>query len=304
MDPPTVINTDEDRRRIGVFMRQYLQMIDPAELTYPPGQLIKSVDVQSFLVDHMFDRRRWRLPPARYSFRVLKKLISIITVAISNPEEDELSDKLMYFFSLELAASGKGSVQEKCAVIYTAPCPNVAPQLTIFEAPYLLASGGNTGQRTWTAALYLASYLFRDGRQYVENRNILELGAGVGFLSIFCAKHLGAKHVLMTDSSDAVMTLAQENVEENKVDQIVKTEILRWGDSCVDDILQRGQNGCDAMQYDVVLAADILYDPQDFPALMSTLGHLFRRWPQLQVLVSTAIRTESTFKSFVDACRK
>lgn len=171
----------------------------------------------------------------------------------------------MYFFSLELAASGKGSVQEKCAVIYTAPCPNVAPQLTIFEAPYLLASGGNTGQRTWTAALYLASYLFRDGRQYVENRNILELGAGVGFLSIFCAKHLGAKHVLMTDSSDAVMTLAQENVEENKVDQIVKTEILRWGDSCVDDILQRGQNGCDAMQYDVVLAADIVsHDPCHF----------------------------------------
>lgn len=87
MAPPTV-NTDEDRRRIGVFMRQYLQMIDPAELTYPPGQLIKSVDVQSFLVDHMFDRRRWRLPPARYSFRVMKKLISIITVAISNPEQD------------------------------------------------------------------------------------------------------------------------------------------------------------------------------------------------------------------------
>ncbi|KAL8960025.1 MAG: hypothetical protein Q9193_003206 [Seirophora villosa] len=307
MAPPTV-NTDQGTtpipKEIGVFIRQYLQMIDPAELTYPPGQLIKSRDIQFLLVVRIFDRRRWRLPPARYAFRVIKKLISIITLAITNPEEDELSDELMYCFSLELAASGNGSLQEKCAVRYTAPSRSFPPQVTILEAPYLLASGGDTGQRTWTAALYLASYLFRDGRQYVENRNILELGAGVGFLSIFCAKHLGARHVLMTDGSDAVMTLAQENVKLNQVDQIVKTEILRWGDSCVDDVLQRGQNGCDAMQYDVVLAADILYDPRDFPALISTLGHLFRRCPQLQVLVSTAIRTESTFKSFVDACRK
>ncbi|KAI4287120.1 MAG: hypothetical protein L6R35_003624 [Caloplaca aegaea] len=298
----------EGWRQIDIFMRKYLQMIDPLELTYPSGEVIKSSAAQSWLVDNLFDRSRWqRLPTARYSYRVMKALIHILTVAISDTEEDGISDKLMYHFTKELVTSQKGdlaSAQEKCPVTYSAPRFDVAQTVTIFETPHLLASGGDTGHRTWPAALYLASYLCRGGKDYIENRSILELGAGLGFLSIFCARHLGAKHVLMTDGSDAVMALAQENVKENGVGQVVKTAILRWGESCVDDIIPQEQNGTDSTQYDVVLAADILYDPKDFPALISTLEQLFRRWPHLEVLVSTAVRTESTFKSFVDACRK
>lgn len=149
-------------------------------------------------------------------------------------------------------------MQEKCPVTYTAPVGEVdAPTVTILEAPFLLSCGGDSGNRTWAAALHLATYLFTDGRHYVENKSVLELGAGLGFLSILCGKHLGAKHVLITDGSEAVMDLAQGNVVLNGVEGVVETSVLKWGTSCIDDVLQ-DESGLTS--YDLILGADIVSD--------------------------------------------
>lgn len=148
------------------------------------------------------------------------------------------------------------SIQEHCPVTYTAPVSEEnAVTVTIVEAPLLLACGGQTGNRTWAAALYLGTFLFNNGRHLIENQTILELGSGLGFVSILCGKHLRAKHVLMTDGSDAVMHLAQENVALNGVDKVVKSDVLLWGTTGVSDIFK---SGCQPMQLDLVLGADIV----------------------------------------------
>lgn len=75
--------------RLEMFKRRYLQMEDPHEITFPPKELIKLPVTQRWMVETMFDRRNIKyLPTARYAFRVMKKLLSILEEAMEDPEED------------------------------------------------------------------------------------------------------------------------------------------------------------------------------------------------------------------------
>lgn len=291
---------------LELFRRKYLQMVDPLELPYPPGSLIRPAGVQHWLCENLFSRRRLTsLPPARYIFRVMKVLLDILVKAMENPERDEIIDEFMDRFTEVLGEARldeMSQAQEKCPVTYTVPLIEDDPRtLTILEAPFLLSSGGDSGNRTWAAALHLATYLFLDGKFFVEGKRVLELGSGLGFLSIFCGKHLAAKQVLMTDGSDAVVDLARTNAALNGVDDLVEALVLKWGISRVDkslhSCLMKAGNWVD-----VVLGADILYDPDDFPALIATMRDLFKVCPELQVLMSSAIRKQSTLDSFLEAC--
>ncbi|KAI4173737.1 MAG: hypothetical protein LQ343_002740 [Gyalolechia ehrenbergii] len=233
----------------------------------------------------------------------MKGLFRILEKAIEDPDKDEIIDEFMARFTDVLGKAEQDDifpVLEKCPVTYTVPVIEESPRtITMFEAPFLLSCGGDSGNRTWAAALHLATYLFTDGRHFVEGKSVLELGAGLGFLSILCGTHLGARHVLVTDGSEAVIDLAQGNVELNGVDGLVETSVLKWGDSRIDEVLVE-ESGM--IWFDLVLGADILYDPRDFPALITTMHDLFDLNSELQILMSSAIRTQSTLDSFLEAC--
>ncbi|KAL8990385.1 MAG: hypothetical protein Q9169_008132 [Polycauliona sp. 2 TL-2023] len=279
-------------------------MLDPDDIKYPMEWFIKLPTTQKWIYDHMFSSDNVKiLPYPPYAYRILKRLMSVLEAAMDDPEEDEISDDLANCFAEMLSKKGKNEIdamQEKRPVTYTAPVLGCnPPTIIILEAPNLLASNGDTGNRTWDAALVLATFLFTEGRHFVQDASVLELGAGLGFVSVFCGKHLGAKHVLVTDASEAVLSTAQQNAELNDVSSIVKTSVLRWGTPDLDRILQ---NGNDAISFDLILGADMLYEPRDFPALTSTLKDLFAHSPKLQVLISSALRREETLESFLDDC--
>ena len=72
-----------------LFRRQYLQLVEPDFLAWPPKQLLRDAGAQTWLYRKLFDSERHdRLPPARYQVRVLKPLLSKIEQAIEDPEED------------------------------------------------------------------------------------------------------------------------------------------------------------------------------------------------------------------------
>ncbi|KAL8713185.1 MAG: hypothetical protein Q9220_002706 [cf. Caloplaca sp. 1 TL-2023] len=311
-------------------------MEEVTDIDFPTGKILKPIAVQTWLYNRMFSKACVpSLPTARYTFRVLKKLVNILEATMEDPEEDvsgvrisskidseksllrarmsadvdgfssqEISDDLTACLSSLLTQQMRdemSSAQELRPVTYTAPARDEnAPMVTMSEAPSLLSSNGDSGFRTWAAALFLATYLYGDGRCLVENKNIIELGAGLGFLSILCAKHLGAKHVLTTDGSEPVVDMAKENITMNGVNGVVDTAVLKWGSPIPDNLLHVEE---DFTPYDLVLGADMVYEPRDFPALMSTLQELFSRFPNLQVLISSAVRREATLDSFLGACR-
>lgn len=173
-----------------------------------------------------------------------------------------VSDDIMFFLTRLMAPpsiSEEISVQQKSYVTYTAPSQALnAPQVTLLEARSLLAYSGTTGLRTWEAALHLGTYLFTpEAEDLVAGKNIIELGAGTGFFSVLCAKHLGAKHVLATDGDGGVIDNIATNVYLNRLDRsgLVETTVLKWGHALVDEVFEKRKG---ALEYDLVLGADVV----------------------------------------------
>ena len=75
--------------QLVLFRRQYLQLVEPDFLEWPPKQLLRDVGAQAWLYRKLFDiERNERLPPERYQLRVLKLLLAKIEASIEDPEED------------------------------------------------------------------------------------------------------------------------------------------------------------------------------------------------------------------------
>jgi len=72
-----------------LFRRQYLQLVEPDFLAWPPKQLLRDAGVQAWLYKKLFDTdQNSTLPPERYQLRVLKSLLAKIEQSIEDPEED------------------------------------------------------------------------------------------------------------------------------------------------------------------------------------------------------------------------
>ena len=90
---------------------------------------------------------------------------------------------------------------------------------------------------------------------------VVELGCGLGVPSVVAAR-AGAE-VLATDGSDEALELVERNARENGVE--VATARADW--AAADDLVARGP-------FDLVLAADVLYDRASVAPLLSLLPRL------------------------------
>ena len=152
--------------------------------------------------------------------------------------------------------------QQKSYVTYFLPLPlsfhEKSSEITLAESRALISSSGSTGLRTWDAALHLGSYLVSAlGRRLIEGKNVLELGAGTGFLSILCAKHLGARRVLATDGDSRVLEDIRVNAFLNGIEEESNLDAkpLNWGQEL--SILDKHKSA-DSQQWQIVLGADVV----------------------------------------------
>lgn len=109
----------------------------------------------------------------------------------------------------------------------------------------------------WPSARALARYLLENGSANGEDWagvRVLELGSGVALPSLALAGR-GAD-VLATDWYDDALRFARANAERNGLPPL-RTELLDWR-------APRGGWG-----YDVVIAADVLYEPRNGPLLLA-----------------------------------
>ena len=78
------------------FKRQYLQLIEPKDLSWPAHDTLRNIDLQTWLYYNLFDTdSKVYLPPERYRLRVLKQLLKSIEESITDPEEDVCSSPLL-----------------------------------------------------------------------------------------------------------------------------------------------------------------------------------------------------------------
>jgi predicted nicotinamide N-methyase len=110
----------------------------------------------------------------------------------------------------------------------------------------------------WRSGVALAREL--DGAD-LRGRRVVELGCGLAVPSIVAAR-AGAT-VLATDSSAEALALAERNAAENGAR--IETQLVRWQEP--DELAARGP-------FDLVLAADVLYERQSVAPLLSLLPRL------------------------------
>jgi predicted nicotinamide N-methyase len=198
------------------------------------------------------------------------------------------------------------SAQQKSYVTYTLsslPSQDQAtPTITLLEARNLVAASGTTGLRTWEAALHLGNYLCANQDRLIRGKSILELGAGTGYVSILCAKHLQATHTIATDGSDDVVASLSTNFYLNDLQDstLIEGKELKWGQALIGGEHPEWNGG---RKIDVVLGADLTYDGFGIPALVSTFGDLFELCQEMKIIYAATVRNPKTFKTFLEACR-
>lgn len=80
---------DEENTQLTRFRAQYLQVLDPGTLSWPPHAMLKKANVQAWLFNNLFDKQNLQyLPSDRYQARVLKILLSRIEESIEDPDQD------------------------------------------------------------------------------------------------------------------------------------------------------------------------------------------------------------------------
>lgn len=158
--------------------------------------------------------------------------------------------------------------QQLSPIKYTAPLQfppsSTERTVTTIESRGLILSGGTTGNRTWEAALHLGSFLASPaGEALVRGKRIIELGAGTGFLSLFCARHLGARGVVATDREPVLIGNMRRCVGLNRGGSVsipipICPAVWDWGTP-----LERTEEMAsliedDQLGFDVALGADLV----------------------------------------------
>jgi predicted nicotinamide N-methyase len=110
----------------------------------------------------------------------------------------------------------------------------------------------------WPSGLALARALH--GRS-LRGARVLELGCGLGLPSIAAA--LAGGRVLATDWAAHAVAVAAENGRRNGLD--LEAEVISW--YAPDELIARGP-------WDLVLAADVLYEARNIPVLEELLPRL------------------------------
>ncbi|GIL66565.1 hypothetical protein Vafri_20064 [Volvox africanus] len=180
---------------------------------------------------------------------------------------------------------------------------------------------GSTGCHVWEASFALAQWVLGHPERF-RGRRVLELGCGAGLVAM-ALHRAGAAWVAATDGSDAAVANCAANLRLNGVCSVhvmqsaaetplghklsppkgVAAFRLAW-----EEPLEVAALNCE-----VAVASDVLYDPEIVPVFVALLAHLLRTWsgpegsvpPQQQqhqvqeVFIATVCRNPATLNLFL-----
>lgn len=111
--------------------------------------------------------------------------------------------------------------------------------------------------QVWHAAIGLCVFL-QEHPEYIKNKTVLELGAGLGLPSIFAGDK--AKQVCISDKSAEAIAIVEQSLLYHKLNN-VSCKVVDW--NYIDELTLP----------EVILLSDINYEPEAFLALMKMINH-------------------------------
>ncbi|CDO69356.1 hypothetical protein BN946_scf184746.g37 [Trametes cinnabarina] len=202
--------------------------------------------------------------------------------------EDVLADSLETLYDyVPVALSSSGSTFS-----YQSPYTNDAIELVTPDTQ--AANWSLHATSIWRSSIYIADHL-RDlgldhhvNRAGVEDRplTLLELGSGAGLPSIIIAKMY--RDVLVTASDypdESLISTLSENVKRNEVSDRCRVVPYAWG-SDPSPLLSQTCGG-----FDIVLAADTLWNLDLHDIFIDTLRFTLKRSPDARVYIVAGLHT-------------
>ncbi|XP_077387565.1 protein-lysine N-methyltransferase EEF2KMT isoform X1 [Festucalex cinctus] len=163
-----------------------------------------------------------------------------------------------------------------------------------------LISEGTTGLVTWEAALYLAEWAL-DHPQTFAGRKVLELGSGAGLTGVVVCHSCGPSSYIFSDCHQSVLQRLRDNLSINGLlnnkTKTTRTEVsvqeLDWTDMTEERLKE--------FSVEVVIAADVVYDPDVVVVLVQFLSKILKcsrgRVPA-EVLICSTVRNPHTYAGF------
>ncbi|KAF2214836.1 hypothetical protein CERZMDRAFT_110407 [Cercospora zeae-maydis SCOH1-5] len=144
------------------------------------------------------------------------------------------------------------------------------------------------GHLLWQGGRTIADYLEANKAQYVQDKTVLELGAGAGLPSLICAIN-GAKRVVVTDYPDTeLIDNLRANIRDcsllpDDVSHVVATGYI-WG-ADTSDLTCHLEPGRSNSGFDIVILADLLFNHSEHGKLLQSIRQTLKRSRDAQALV-------------------
>ncbi|OAL32706.1 hypothetical protein AYO20_07864 [Fonsecaea nubica] len=141
------------------------------------------------------------------------------------------------------------------------------------------------GHLLWNAGQVVSTYLEQNAKELVQNKTVLELGAGAGLPSLVAAI-LGARRVVVTDYPDQdLVANLRYNVDHCSAlldKSTVVTEGFLWG-APVDPLKSLILPDVDG--FDLLILADILFNHSEHAKLLATVRDCLKKTRESVALV-------------------
>ncbi|KAF1980859.1 hypothetical protein K402DRAFT_425890 [Aulographum hederae CBS 113979] len=309
-----------------IFMRKSKQKLDPFTYQFPYGPVLKNPAVprletiaNTLLMDSGALQRLVRRGPDRnwqiMFARVLQNEVGPIPArAYGRPDRLQLHlrmlqalEKIHKVSQLPLETVDKDRIP--MTVTYYPPLDGEHEPIVIGEIEYPMEKwlpGTVTESPTSCAAMRLIHFFCSpEGKSVVGGKNIVELGAGLGLVSVSCAAYLGTNHVIATDGHPYAAYMLDQRLESNMEGYSyfpprgrIEAHQLDWTDrEGVLDLPSKFDNG----KIDLIFGADLVNDPEQYVSLLLTLGRFAEANSETVIMLAVHVRYEFEYYNFEEA---
>lgn len=196
---------------------------------------------------------------------------------------------------------GHGPVAHSSAgCLFTYQPRNGGPSVTVMTPDTQKANWSLHATSIWSSAIYAVDFIddFRLDHHYDlikhEGRplRVLELGAGAGLPSIFIAKKYPHAMVTCSDYPDeTLIRTLEENVKRNDVEDRCRVVPYAWGSDTAPLLQSQNADSDPIPGFDVVIAADTLWDRDTHQILIRSLQNSLKRCPHARIYLVAGLHT-------------
>ncbi|KAH9837356.1 putative methyltransferase-domain-containing protein [Rhodofomes roseus] len=277
-------------------------LLNPHVQAYPPAERYQilfwkwAIETLESLLDEQ---------DAEIDDRLYNHLVNLIRCSSSSGTNPPSASYVTYLWKSSETQRQRASI-----------CAGVA-NATLLESRTLVERG-TTGLTTWTASISLAEFLFKHS-ELVQGKRVLELGCGAGFLGIVVAtlqqrcgiaraKEHGRPSLWLTDVDSNVLSRCQDNIQlpcnASSCHPDVHCAKLNWMDANNPAARPSLESTICTVNADVIIGADIVFDPAIIPALVDTMSLIMhsgqsKSGKHIIAYIALTVRNEETLSRFV-----